>query len=192
MINIIPFLMELGLVEQDEQFTQWYNKYYESLYRYNLRRNTDPDTALDITQESFAILFSLGSKINNESYFRRCMYTVAKNLSSNSRRLLKNKRHLSLNALEQDIGFLPVDNTQTDTRFVYKEIEEILDRLIRQLPEKEKDVLILKNQEGMTYRDIAKITGQSERHLKRLAKSGLQKVLNELEKLGIAKEGKLL
>ena len=192
MINIIPFLMELGLVEQDEQFTQWYNKYYESLYRYNLRRNTDPDTALDITQESFAILFSLGSKINNESYFRRCMYTVAKNLSSNSRRLLKNKRHLSLNALEQDIGFLPVDNTQTDTRFVYKEIEEILDRLIRQLPEKEKDVLILKNQEGMTYRDIVKITGQSERHLKRLAKSGLQKVLNELEKLGIAKEGKLL
>ena len=184
--------MELGLVEQDEQFTQWYNKYYESLYRYNLRRNTDPDTALDITQESFAILFSLGSKINNESYFRRCMYTVAKNLSSNSRRLLKNRPPLSLNALEQDIGFLPVDNTQTDTRFVYKEIEEILDRLIRQLPEKEKDVLILKNQEGMTYRDIVKITGQSERHLKRLAKSGLQKVLNELEKLGIAKEGKLL
>lgn len=136
---------------QEMLFSELFRTYEHPLYTLALRLSKDDFVAKDIIQEVFLTLWTMREKlheINNiEAYlFRITRFKVIKYLrkvSADDR--LKEKIWIALKDLEED----------GDARIEAREFDSILILAIAQLPAKRKQVYLLKNTEGKTYKDIA-------------------------------------
>lgn len=136
---------------QEMLFNELFRTYEHPLYTLALRLSKDDFVAKDIIQEVFLTLWTMREKlheINNiEAYlFRITRFKVIKYLrkvSADDR--LKEKIWIALKDLEED----------GDARIEAREFDSILILAIAQLPAKRKQVYLLKNTEGKTYKDIA-------------------------------------
>lgn len=136
-------------------FLDLYNRFADPLFRHAYFRVSDRDTARDITQESFMRMWEYlvaGNEVDNPKAF---VFRVAGNLIIDHYR---RKKSSSLDDL-QDAGFDPEGDG----------VEEITDvaegkRVLKQLahlPEKDRDVLLLRYVEELSVSEIASITGES-------------------------------
>ena len=132
-------------------FGDLFKAYEYPLYTLALRLCKDDFVAKDIIQEVFMTLWTMREKlheINNiEAYlFRITRFKVIAHLrkvSADDR--LKEKIWLALKDLEQD-GIARIEE---------REFDAVLKAAIEQLPAKRKQVYLLKNAEGKSYKDIA-------------------------------------
>lgn len=68
-----------------------------------------------------------------------------------------------------------------DTKAIASEASAEAKRLLGLLPEKEQEVVRLKFQEGMKYREIADVTGLSVSHVGVLIHTAIQRLRKELD-----------
>jgi RNA polymerase sigma-70 factor (ECF subfamily) len=66
-----------------------------------------------------------------------------------------------------------------------REVAEVVTRKLLGLPPNQRDVLILKIQEGKTYREISEITGLSTSNVGYLIHHGLRALAGELRTAGL-------
>ncbi|MEN8198495.1 MAG: RNA polymerase sigma factor [Thermodesulfobacteriota bacterium] len=136
-------------------FRDFYNDNRERLFAYILRRSGDYQLAADISQESFTRYL--------EHYKKReasvsLLFTIARNLFyDNARRQqptvpFEDNQHKGRH--DQESSFL-----------IREESRQVLNGL-QQLDPKDADILALVVSSGLSYREIAEITGTSEANIK--------------------------
>ena len=135
-----------------------YNKavddYSDGVYRFILRNIRDKEKAHDVVQDSFEKLW-----IKHESI------TAGKVKSY----LFSTAYHTMIDMIRKDnrMGKLGEDlyeNLSHENQ--YSDLNEILHRAIKNLPEDQRSVIILRDYEGYSYNEIAEITGLSESQVK--------------------------
>jgi len=190
---LIELAAAAGFSSSDMQaMEQLYVKYQKPLYIFVNKMVLDAETAQDIMHEAFVKLLAAGVNIDSEKGCRNYLYTIAVNLCRMRARKGKNRKHSSLNELE-DKGVVIQDEQQNIEKQVeLRNFEEILDALIQLQPEKQRSVLYMKKIQGLTYTDIVKITGVSLRSLKYMVKNSLQEIMEQMEEMGMVQEGELL
>ena len=136
-----------------EMFGSLVCKYQDRLYRSLLCMMGNPDDALELTQDAFVQALVNLEKFRGESGFYTWLYRIAINMASS----LKRKRVLvSYDQLVEKASFNPVDPGDSPERGLeIKENQRLVWEAIGKVAPDFRQVLILREIEGMDYEQIA-------------------------------------
>ncbi len=126
----------------------------DALYRYILKNLGTAVTAQDIVQDCYEKLWIHHQNIDPEKVkswlFTTAHHTMIDGIRRTQKETLPGSRKLPERAYEDG----------------YSDLQEILNQAVEKLPEVQKSVLLLRDYEGYSYREIGEITGLSEAQVK--------------------------
>ncbi len=166
--------------ENNGQESRWLRSLFERLetplVRYASRLVGDVDRGRDIVQDAFLRLCQDPS-VAQRDYAAAWLYKVCRN------------RALDVRKKEQRMSSLPLPNRQalsseaSDPAMLVQRQEAAGNArlLMQSLPEQQQEVLRLKIDHGLTYREISKITDLSISNVGYLLHQGLQTLRSKLE-----------
>ena len=162
----------------EKAFLECYEKYAEAILRHCTFRVYDRERGLEIMQEAFLKTWKQitnGAEIVN---IRAFVYRVANNLIIDESR---KKKSVSLNEL-QEAGFDPASSVDHSTEVAMRiDAAEAL-KVLDQLDEKYREVLILRYVDGFSPREIASIIGETANVISVRIHRAIQQVKNILHK----------
>lgn len=160
-------------------------KYQRRVYGLALGIVKDPDEAMDVAQDAFVKVHRYLPEFQGESSFYTWVYRITVNLSIDARRKRAARREESnddeesMDDLEAPPEALGVDPGKELQR---SEIRERIGEALEQLPEKHRTILLLREIEGLSYEELARVLGiRKGTVMSRLfhARLKMQKILKE-------------
>ncbi len=136
-----------------EQYNEAVDKYADGLYRFALKMAGDRDDAQDLVQDAFEKLWKNRKKVDSQK-IKSYLFTIVYH------KFIDNYRKKSFQASLEETG---LDPSYTDS---YSDVMEILQKAIDRLPPAQKSVILLRDWEGYSYKEIEKITGLNESQVK--------------------------
>lgn len=139
------------------ELTELMNTHAPSLHRYAARLVCDADTARDVVQQVFIRLSQLAeSKRPAPAAAKSWLYRATHNLAVDKIRADQRRKNLHEEHARRERLNQPAPASG--------KLEQIL-RLVDRLDDKSRAVLLLRLQEGLSYREIAETTGLKEGHV---------------------------
>lgn len=155
-IDDLDFNRDRSLVERvqlgdEEAFSELYRRHYQRLYRYCLYRLGEPNEAQDVVQEAFTRAWINVPRVQGDLRFYPWLRTIAGNLCTDVGRRLARVQP----AVTVDPGVTDGGQERVIDRVDLALLEEALSRL----PERHREVLELREADGMSYEQLADRTG---------------------------------
>jgi len=155
------------------------------IYSLSFRLLGNRQEAENLTQEVFLNAFKSYPHFRGESKVSTWLYRIAINLSNKDLRKKKLKKLISLDFLSEELGGTPTiepahPRNAPLAELEKKEMERIIQRLIRSLPERQRIAITLQYYEGLAHEEIAsamEISRPSVESLLFRAKQNLEKRL---------------
>ncbi len=142
-------------------------KYRERLYRvvYNMVANRED--AMDITQSAFIKAFSSINSFRGGASFYTWLYRIAINSSISFLKRARLRRFFSLDNTDESLAANDVleklsENNGAERGVILSELKEKLNEALQTLSIKHRTVIVLREIEGLSHQEIAKITNTSE------------------------------
>jgi RNA polymerase sigma-70 factor (ECF subfamily) len=140
----------------DMAFLVIYNRYSQQVYFYCLKVTGDEDTAKDIFQEVFIKFVDYALKSENMTSIKNYLIKIARSI------WLESKKH-NYNEVVLD---LDIHNFGTEFHTFYddeakNDLNNYIDNCLNLLDEDEKEVIIMRQFQDMSYIEIEEITGIS-------------------------------
>jgi RNA polymerase sigma-70 factor, ECF subfamily len=153
----------------------------------------DRERAQEIAQEVFLRVFIHRERYRPSGKFSTWIYTIAVNLAKNEiRRRVRAKGVVSLDGLLEATGdsgrFLADHGARPDRKVRQREIQEWVERAMSAIPEKYREVIILRDVQQLSYEEIEQvlgIPGGTVRSRINRARAALQEQLGTLVEGGI-------
>lgn len=154
-------------------------KYYKPIYAFVYRKVGDKETAYDLTQEIFIKMMQRIQTFNRKGKFSSWIFTIAVN---HCRDYWRSKEYQTIS---QQTELLDIEEKkQNNVTYIFerKETREQIRNAINQLPEYQKEALILKYFHQLKIREIAEMTKSSDSTVKSRLKQGIAKLANMLRR----------
>lgn len=167
--------------QREKAFTLLMEKYQERVY-WHIRRmvliHADAD---DVMQNTFVKVWRALENFRAESQFYTWLYRIATNEALNHLNSKKKKAAVPFegghsNDNDEDGGFGPSNYLKSDPYFNGDEIELKLQKAIDTLPDKQKQVFLLRYYDEMPYEQMSEVLGTSVGALKASYHHAAQKV----------------
>jgi len=156
-------LAKLFIENKDERaFTLLIKQYQQSIYWHCLRMLGNHSDADEVTQQVFITLYKKLYTYKFESKLSTWIFTITSNLVLNYIKKKKIKVFFSFDDLEHDLS----DNSDIVQDIDNKMKLEKLNKILQKLPEKQRQVFILRNFDDLSYEEISEITKTSVGALK--------------------------
>lgn len=120
-----------------------------------------PEDAMDLSQDAFARAYRARQKINPDMQFYTWFYQILRRLCFNfirDRKLHRQKLREQKSWIVDDAEYRS-GRRSPQSNVERKEIRQQVRRAIEKLPDREREVIVLKEFEGLKYREIAEIVG---------------------------------
>jgi len=157
--------------------------WFKRIYNFSLKYFADHDLAMEVTQLTFITAYQKIDRLNNVESFKYWLYKIALNNCREEDRRYKRKRWYSI-FVSEDIKKMESKFGHPEQEYHQKEKEELVANALRKLPEEQKTVIILKEYEGLKFREISDTLNISENTAKSRLYYGfktLRKLLEESE-----------
>lgn len=141
-----------------EAYEAIFRRYHGVLLHHAGRILKDEELAHDVVQEVFEYLWRKRESIELHTALSSYLYKSVRNAVLNQ--LKRNQRYQ--NHLEELARFIDHKVTPADNLVRTKQLQEIIEREIDRLPLRMREVFMLRRQEDLSYKDIAKQLGISE------------------------------
>jgi RNA polymerase sigma-70 factor (ECF subfamily) len=163
-------LLEATREGDEAAFSELVRRYRNQITNYVYRMTNDYDAAVDLAQETFMRVYAAAERYQTSYAFSTYIYRIATNLAISELRRRKRRRLVSLTSFFQprESGGdsceleMPDANPLQDTTLVEGERRAAVGRAIATLPEKYRAPLVLRDVEGRSYEEIARILQLSE------------------------------
>jgi RNA polymerase sigma-70 factor (ECF subfamily) len=169
-----------------EAFRTLFERYNRRAYALALGMLRQPDDALDVVQDAFIKAHKHLDRFEGTSSFYTWLYRIVMNLAIDQ--LRKRKRVIELDE-ESDDGLLPqLLGGNPGRALMDKEIRARIDAALAALSDNHRAVLVMRELEGLSYEEMAKVMGCSKGTImSRLfhARKNMQKQLADLYELGV-------
>ncbi len=147
-----------------EAFESLVARYERKIYSLAFRLSGNAEDANDLAQETFVRLYRSLHTFRGQSAFSTWLYRIATNVCLDELRRRQRHPTISLDTpMETDEGQMDrdvVDLTELpETVYENKELQEVVQRLIAELSEDHRTVLLLRDFESLSYEEIAEILG---------------------------------
>jgi RNA polymerase sigma-70 factor (ECF subfamily) len=136
-----------------------YERYKNRVYGFFLRRGADSETAEDLSQQVFYRMLQYKESYREGNLFAAWLFRIARNLLSDYYLSESKRKHTDLSALKQ----YQSDATE---RMEAEEQREQLRNALGQLPDDQREVLLLSRYEELRYEEIGQLMGISVANVK--------------------------
>ena len=162
-------LLEATRSGDQDAFAELVSRYRNQITSYIYRMTNDYDGAVDLAQETFVRVYRAADRYQRSYAFSTYIYRIATNLAISELRKRKRRKLVSLTGFFQPSdGAEPRELNPPDARplqdseLVDTERRNAVQRAISTLPEKYRAPLILRDVDGRSYDEIARILETSE------------------------------
>ncbi|HEV2883925.1 MAG TPA: sigma-70 family RNA polymerase sigma factor [Pyrinomonadaceae bacterium] len=162
-------LLEATRLGDGDAFAELVSRYRNQITSFIYRMTNDYDGAVDLAQETFVRVYRAADRYQTSYAFSTYIYRIATNLAISELRKRKRRRLVSLTGFFQSKDgaepqeFNPADDKPLpDVELVDFERRTAVQKAICTLPEKYRAPLILRDVEGRSYEEIARILQTSE------------------------------
>lgn len=164
-------------------------RYERPLYNFILRSTRNADVASELLQEVLLRVVQRSVEFQNHSKVSTWIYTIARNLCIDTSRKMAFRRHRSLDASTAEDGDPMVERVASpsptaDREAIAHDLSARIRAAVEALPDDQREVFLLRELQGMPFRDIAEVVGVPENTVKsrmRYALERLQRALAEYE-----------
>ncbi|MDQ2179360.1 RNA polymerase sigma factor [Marinifilum sp. D714] len=136
------------------EYNKSVDKYADGMFRFILKNIKDEDKARDIVQDSFEKLWRNIENVNYQKV-KSYLFTTAYHTMIDLIRKEKRKE-----------DFENVDVKEYSHSEQYSDLKEVLNIALEKLSDVQRSVILLRDYEGYSYAEIAKITDLSESQVK--------------------------
>ncbi|MGP3957113.1 RNA polymerase sigma factor [Nonomuraea sp. 3N208] len=140
--------------DRKDRFEAVYTQTYEHILGYAMRRCDSPEDAADVVAEAFAIAWRRVDALPAGGEARLWLYGIARNVLANHRRSRhrRQERHMALDA---EIADLYARSPESGIEL------SAIARALRELPEDDRELIMLVAWEGLDRAQIASVLGCS-------------------------------
>jgi len=179
-------------MQEADGFDKLYRDHVDLIYRYAHRLCGETELAKDLVQETFLNAYRGLKDFRGDARVSTWLYTIASRACIRMRRKRKGEPQHEL-SLEDFVPTsegefrlqIPMDGLSPEEALQNKELRQALDQAIDKLPKKYRMVLVLRDMEGLSAKEVGTIMGLNERAVKsRLHRARLH-VRRELSARGI-------
>ena len=168
----------------------WYKRIYNFGYKFFL----DHDLAMEVSQRTFISMCKNLQNLQDVNRFKPWLYKIAVNYCREEARKKKGNRALSFdlvwnreeeNSPQWESSGQRHDNPER--QLLALELSDILQKALYELSDEQREIVIMKEYEGLKFREIAEILNISENTVKSRMYYGLDGLKKILEKKNINK-----
>ena len=178
-----------------DEFDTLYRDHVDLIYRYAHRLCGETEAAKDLVQETFLNAYRGLKNFRGEARISTWLYTIASRACMRMRRKRKGEpeHELSLDEFvptsEGEFRLqIPTEGLSPEEALQNKELRQALDQAIDKLPEKYRMVLVLRDMEDVSAKEVGTIMGLNERAVKSRLHRARLFVRRELSARGIIDE----
>ena len=134
------------------------------------------EEAEDAVQETMLKLWKIKNRLNSHPNLQGFVFLTARNHCLD---MLKQRKYIF-----EDIGQLDIrDQDRNDTEYEYQEHYNYIKEIINSLPENYREVIILRDIDGLEYDEISAITGKSTEHLRVILSRARRSVATKISEI---------
>ena len=170
--------MEMSTEKIRIVFQKIYEEYADGIFRYCYFQVSERERAKDLTQDTFIKFWEYVSAGNEVEHNKSFLYRIATNTIIDYRR--KNKA-ISLEKITEEGFDLADERDEGKEKEILFEGEQAV-RAVAELPEKYRDVLMLRYVDDFSIKEIAEISGEKENNVSVRIHRGLDKLKIILDK----------
>lgn len=143
-----------------EDFDPLYRRYINQIFAFTYRRTMNKATAEDLTSVTFMkALEKIDTYSPTKGPFVAWLYRIGRNTITDHYRQQRDVKDI------EDVWDLSSDEDvllTVDDRLTYEKLQDAM----RTLPALKRDIILMRLWDGLSYREIAEITGKTENNLK--------------------------
>lgn len=183
---------EVIILKAQKGDNQAFNKlvalWYKRIYNLALKYFSGHDMAMEATQRTFISVHKSLPKLRDTERFKSWIYRIAVNVCHEEERKLKRQAMAidGVAARENETIQMATYGPEKDLR--QKELSSLLLEALKGINEEQRMVVIMKEYEGMKFREIAEVLEISENTVKSRMYYGLSALRKILENRNITKE----
>jgi RNA polymerase sigma-70 factor, ECF subfamily len=168
-----------------EAFAEIIKNYQNKVYRYVYSKVFNYDEALDITQEIFMMTMEALKSFRKESKFSTWLFSIMVNYCKNYKKKTSRYSYVALRRTQGSEEFelsIPDDRQNPEQDVIDNDSLRIIKEELFKLPDDYKDILVLRDIEGLSYNEVVRILGINLSNVKVRIHRGrelLKKRLNE-------------
>jgi RNA polymerase sigma-70 factor (ECF subfamily) len=160
------------------EFTLVYNRHKSRLYFYIYKMMNDKMVTEDIIQNVFIKYYENMSNIREKEYVASWIYTTARNEIFS---LFRKKLRKSEEIVNEDYEFPAENNLAVEYENI--ELKKIIMNELELLPQEQKEVYLLREYSGLSYKEIADIQQIDEELVKSRLFKTRQKLIKRVSKI---------
>ncbi len=154
--------IEKVLAGDKEAFAPIIKKYQDMVFRYVYSKFNNYDEALDITQDIFIMAIEALKSFRGESKFSTWLYSIMVNYCKNYRKKQNRYNLVSMNATRGDDDYdlqLPDERERPEDDVIMSDSLRSLKEVIQGLPDDYREIILLREIEGLSYNVISEVWG---------------------------------
>ncbi len=172
---------------------RWEKPIYNFIFRYL----GDKELARDVTQRTFIRVYKNLTRLRDPAKFSSWIYQIASNLCKDEIKKMSHRDVISLDLIqennENEGHRLPeqlCDSLRAlpDEKLNQKQVSSIVQKALRQLPEEQRVVIIMKEYQGLKFKEIAESLNQPLNTIKSRMYYGLNGLRKIFEQWQITEE----
>lgn len=141
-------------------------RYEKTVYNLALRMVGDRDDAFDMTQEAFIKAYGSLSSFRGDSKFSVWIYRIATNVCLDFLRSKSRKQQVSLTVSDDDDEDAQLDipdpSSAPEQQLIKKISMQSVEEGLKTLPDKQRQILVMRELGGMSYAEIGKALSLEE------------------------------
>jgi len=160
---------------------RWERKIRGAIYR--IMRSDDD--ALDLCQETFLKAYRGLGSFKQEARFSSWLYQIALNLCRDRLRRRRGKTWVSLDGLDEASGAPRHTGPSALDLIEARDLSRTVADAVAGLPDDQREVIVLKEYQGLTFLEIAEVLGLPRSTVKTRLYRGLGQLKEQLERQGV-------
>ncbi len=159
-------------------FDSLFRLYYEQLYRFALRFVRDPQESENLVQDVFVKLWVQRSELSITQNAKAYLYTSVKNQALNYI-----KRESKSSSFDNEISRFKEQSESPEEDYIKDEQYIAIHKAIEELPNKCKQIYLMKRYDNLSYNEISEIQGISVNTVKTQMKRAIKTLSEKLAHL---------
>ena len=164
-------------------FNQLMRQWYQRIYNFSYRQLKQHDLAQEVTQKTFIKAYEKLDTLHDNDRFKPWLYRIANNYCTD-----EGRRNARMNKLKQVVGLTAEIQQSPELDYQQEETKSVFRTLIDEIPGPQRTVILMKEYEGLKFREIAEILGESENTIKSRMYYGLTALRKIIQEKNIQKE----
>ena len=150
------YLLDLALRGDADSFGRLVERWQSRVFGFILRYTGDREDARDLTQDTFAKAYQNLGRLSDPTSFPAWVYKIALNECRMRFRRSKRSKQVDLDEDREAAG-AEVDERTPETAYRQTELQRVFESVFEELPGEQRAVIVMKEYQGLKFREIAEI-----------------------------------